>query len=90
MVSPDFHCKTSSLVTESRLTRRTESPTSQVTSGQSSNLGGVNSAGPVPSNVKCTCRVAAQLGIIQTGFDAACVGADLIFTSRTVVKPPRP
>ncbi|CSB10993.1 Uncharacterised protein [Vibrio cholerae] len=89
-VSPVFHVWISSRVMLSRLTRRVFAPASQVICGQSSNLGGVNCAGPLPSSVKCTWRVAAQLGIMQTGLEAACVGADLIFTSTTVVKPPRP
>ena len=66
------------------------SPASQVTSGQSSRLGGANSAGPLPSSAKCRCRVAAQLGIIATGNPAAWVGNSLTFTSSTVVSPPRP
>ena len=39
-----------------------------------SRFGGVCREGPEPSNTKCAWRVAAQLGIIQIGRDAACVG----------------
>ena len=37
-------------------------------------LGGVCSAGPLPSSTKWAWRVAAQLGIIATGSEAAWVG----------------
>src|SRR3546814_3739280 len=40
-------------------------------------------------SVTCAWRVAAQLGIIATGFDAACVGQSAILTSSTVARPPR-
>src|SRR3546814_5377532 len=59
-------------------------------SGHTSSEGGTSVAGPDPSRTKCTWRVAAQLGIIATGLDAACVGNVLIYTSSTVGKPPRP
>ncbi|MNR43153.1 hypothetical protein D3C85_1617510 [compost metagenome] len=74
----------------STLTRRTLPPASRVISGQSLSFGGVSSAGPEPSSSKWTWRVAAQLGIITTGLEAAWVGADLTFTSSTVVRPPSP
>jgi hypothetical protein len=40
--------------------------------------------------MKCAWRVAAQLGSSATGFEAACVGYSLTFTSSTVESPPRP
>ena len=46
----------------------------QVTFGHSARSGGSSTAGPVPSSVKCTWRVAAQFGITATGNEAACVG----------------
>jgi len=45
-----------------------------VSFGQSSSDGGSSITGPLPSRVKCACRVAAQFGIIATGRFAACVG----------------
>ena len=36
--------------------------------------GGVGNTGPLPSSSRWICRVAAQLGIMATGLDAACVG----------------
>ena len=62
----------------------------QCTSGQADSGGGSQQAGPEPSSTKCACRVAAQLGIIATGLEAACVGYVAIFTSSTVVSPPSP
>ena len=47
-------------------------------------------AGPEPSSTTWAWRVAAQLGIMATGLLAACVGQVAIFTSSTVVRPPRP
>jgi hypothetical protein len=55
------------------LTRRLVEKSS-ASCGQSSSVGGCSFAGPLPSSVKCACRVAAQFGSSATGFDAACVG----------------
>ena len=74
IVSPGFQVWISSRVTASRSTRRTDSPGSQLMSGHCSTSGGVCRAGPSPVSVKWVCRVAAQLGIIATGNDAAWVG----------------
>ena len=89
-MSPGFHVITSSRVSRSRSTRRACAVGVQVTFGQSSSDGGSSSAAPEPSSTKCTWRVAAQFGIIATGFDAAWVGNCWIFTSRTVDSPPSP
>ena len=71
IVSPLFHSLISALDKSFTLTRLTFSPTSRVISGHWSSDGGVKTASPEPSKVKCAWRVAAQLGIITTGFDAA-------------------
>ena len=62
------------LVIVSKFTLKEASLGAQCTFGQASKLGASNTATPPPSNSKCTCRVAAQLGIIATGREAACVG----------------
>ena len=51
----------------SRLTRRASAAGAQSIFGQSASFGGTSFAGPLPSSVKCTCRVAAQFGIMATG-----------------------
>ncbi len=89
-VSPGFQLATSARVSVSRLTRLEAPPAVQVTFGHCSSDGGSSTAGPLPSRTKCAWRVAAQFGIIATGFDAACVGNSLSLTSSTVVSPPRP
>ena len=55
----------------SKLTRKEASLGAQLTFGQSFKLGASSTAAPLPSNSKCTCLVAAQLGIIATGNEAA-------------------
>ncbi len=58
----------------SRFTRVELASGVQVTFGQSVSDGASNSAGPEPSSTKCAWRVAAQFGIIATGWFAACAG----------------
>ncbi len=72
--SPGFHVATSAAVSVSRLTRVAVGDGVQRTSGQRERSGGASFAAPLPSSVKCAWRVAAQLGIMPTGIDAACVG----------------
>ena len=73
-VSPGCHAAASSRVSVSRFTRFAVGAGAQCTSGHCARSGASRCAGPEPSSVKCAWRVAAQLGIIATGFDAACVG----------------
>ena len=73
-VCPAFHVATSAFVSASTSTRVAASDGVQRTFGQRDRSGGSSLAAPLPSSVKCAWRVAAQLGIMPTGFDVACVG----------------
>ena len=70
-VSPGCQVNTSVGVRASKFTFLAPALASHAMSGYSSRRGGVCKLGPVPLSTKCACLVAAQLGIMHTGNEAA-------------------
>ena len=73
-VSPGFHVATSAGGERVEIDAPRGRRGVHCTRGQRERSGGSSFAAPEPSSVKCAWRVAAQFGIMPTGFDAACVG----------------